>query len=417
MIDLGTSIKEIHFRCSYCDNKGEAIEVHNKGGVNDKGGFILECNHCSSEFFIEMENPSNSNESRIISHNFKVVKIIDFAFEDDKQLIRDRYQEKPARDIIEINGQMPLLKGAWKLKPKFRINSSDEIFTCPKCNSNVESESYKDIQANNELINSEYKGWLNWYLNDKCNPQMITITSSTKCSNCDSKFDYTAFTKFNGRGELYIKDNFYLADINESKPNINGVYTRAQSKRFLEKLVLRWNLIACQIIVVSPFIGFDKKLAIKSPDKFQNLLEWFLTLNSFDKTKVLIRKSEYGKIKEVIGKDIFDMLNNYGLLNNIIEEMRSSTPHFHAKFYAGIIPDGENSYVEILTGSYNLHEESPSMENLIFITMSLKEFEKKYLTPLKIGNTIGSYKVGFEILKINNEGKLIFPKKCDDILK
>jgi len=418
MLDLQTDIKRFYFKCSNCENKGEAVEVHYKGEVNDYGGFIIECNSCGSESFIQIKNPSDSFESRIVSHNFKVVRIVDFYFEEEKQLIKDNYKDKQARDIIAINGQeeMPLLKGAWKSKPEFRIDSTDKIFICPNCKANIESESYNDIAKNIDSINSEYKNLFNYTVKRSC-PKIITYNSSTICNSCNNAFDYTAFAKFNGRGEFYASKEFYLADNTGFNPNVNGVYTREQSKRFLEKFVLRWSLIASKIIIVSPFIGFDKSLAIKTPYKFLNLLEWFLTLNSFEKTQVLIRKSEYGKIKEVIGKEIFEKLDGYGLLNNIIEEMNSSTPRFHAKFYAGVIPNGENSYVEILTGSYNLHEESQSMENLIFLRMNLNDFEKQYLEPLRIGNIPSSYKSDFDIVKIkNNKSNLIFPKLCDEIL-
>ncbi|NVO10357.1 MAG: hypothetical protein HXX16_10380 [Bacteroidales bacterium] len=418
MLDLNTDIKRFYFKCSNCENKGEAVEVHYNGGVNDKGGFILKCNDCGTEFFLQMENPSLTFESRIVSYNFKVVRIVDFFFDEEKQLVKNDFNDKVARDILAINGQeeMPILKGAWKSKPEFRIDSTDEIFTCPNCKANIESESYKDMAKNIDSINSEYKGWFNYTVKRSC-PEIIIYNSSTICNSCNTAFDYTAFAKFNGRGEIYASKEFYLADNTGFKPNVNGVYTREQSKRFLEKFVLRWSLIASKIIIVSPFIGFDKSLAIKTPYKFLNLLEWFLTLNSFDKTQVLIRKSEYGKIKEVIGKEIFETLDGYGLLNNIIEEMNSSTPRFHAKFYAGVIPNGENTYVEILTGSYNIHEESQSMENLIFIRMSLNEFEKQYLEPLRIVNVPVSYKSDFDVVKIkNNKGNLIFPKQCDEIL-
>jgi len=418
MFDLETDIKRFYFKCSNCENKGEAVEVHYKGGINDKGGFILKCNDCSTEFFIQMKNPSPTFESRIVSHNFEVVRIVDFFFDEEKQLIENDFKDKAARDILVISGQeeMPILKGAWKLKPEFRIDSTDKIFICPNCKTNIESEVYSDIAKNIGLINSEYMGWFNYTVKRSC-PEVLTYNSSAICNSCNSTFDYTAFAKFNGRGENYKSEEFYLADNVGFKPNVNGIYTREQSKRFLEKFVLRWSLIASEIIIVSPFIGFDKRLAIKSPYNFLNLLEWFLTLNSFDKTQVLIRKSEYGKIKEVIGVEMFEKLNSYGLLNNIIEEMNSGTPRFHAKFYAGIIPYGENTYVELLTGSYNLHEESQSMENLIFVRMSLQEFENQYLTPLRIGNVSISYKSGFDIVKIkNNKGDWKYPKQCDEIL-
>jgi hypothetical protein len=415
-----TDVKRIHFKCSNCENTGEAVEVKYKGGLNDRGGFILLCNQCGAEFFLQVVNPSDSFESRLLTHNFKLIKIIDFDWPEDLQEIKDNFKQKVARDLLSISGQeeMPILKGAWKSKPEFRINVNDRIFTCFKCGNNVEDKTYKYLEISIDKINKEYNACFNWYIKSRCDPKIITYSSSIQCEKCKTDIEYTVFAKFNGKGDQYSIKDFYLADIHNFSPVINGVYSREQSKRFLEKLVLRWNLIASRIIIVSPFIGFDKKLSIRTPFKFLNLLEWFLTLNSFDKTQVLIRRSEFTKIKEVIGIDIFNKLNGYGLLNNIIEEMNNSTPRFHAKFYAGVIPNEKESHVELLTGSYNLHEESESMENLIYNKLTLKDFEEQYLLPLKIEEAQNSYKSDFEILRIiDSKSNIIKPKFVSDIIK
>lgn len=416
---INTDIKRIHFKCTKCDNTGEATEVRYPGGMNDKGGFILKCNQCGEELFLEVFNPSDMFESRLATPNFKLIKIIDYDWSEDIQEINVNFKKKVPRDVVVISGQeeMPILKGAWKAKPEFRINTKDKIFICFNCGTNLEEEIYNDLEKSIYKINKEYKAWFDWYVKSRCDPQIITYKSSIQCHSCKTILEYSVFAKFNGKGDIYINKDFYLADIHNFNPVINGVYSREQSKRFLEKLILRWSLIASKIVIVSPFIGFDKKLSIKSPVKFLNLLEWFLTLNSFDKTQVLIRKSEYSKIKEVIGIDIFNKLNDYGLLNSIIEEMNSRTPRFHAKFYAGVIPNENGSHVELITGSYNLHEESESMENLIYSKMSLKEFEDQYLLPLKIGKVKDSYKSDFEILKIiDDKSNIKKPKFVEDIL-
>jgi uncharacterized Zn finger protein len=67
MIDA--KVKRIHFKCSNCENKGEAIEVIYKY-INDTGGFILQCNQCNSDFFLGIKNPDENFESRIVTNNF-----------------------------------------------------------------------------------------------------------------------------------------------------------------------------------------------------------------------------------------------------------------------------------------------------------------------------------------------------------
>ena len=76
---------------------------------------------------------------------------------------------------------MPLLKGAWKSAPEFKINLSAEIFLCFKCGNNIEAESYEDLRLNIGKINSEYSSWFNWYVKGKCDPQIIPFNSSTVC--------------------------------------------------------------------------------------------------------------------------------------------------------------------------------------------------------------------------------------------
>jgi hypothetical protein len=415
---IETSIRNIHFECANCDQKGEAVEIIYTGGINDTGGFVLKCKECLQESFLSCKNPSDGFESRILSDNFELIRILDFDFEDDKSEFETIYSTKLVKNVLQISQQaeMPLLKNAWKIKPEYRIDLSDKIYTCSSCKKNIENEIYRDISLKIKNINVEYHGWLNWQIKGNCDPELLVFNSISKCDNCNSNIDYSAFAKFTGSTKDYNESDLIIADLKIFEPNVNGVYSREQSKRFLEKFILRWNLIASKIIVVSPFLGFDKNIAIKTPYKFLSLLEWFLTLNSFDKTQVLIRKSEYTKIKEVIGIDIFEQLNQYGLLNNLIEEMNSSTTRFHAKFYAGIIPNGDDPYVEILTGSYNLHEESSSKENLIYIKMGLNDFEENYLKPLKINSLLSSYDKNLEVLKINDDkSKIINPQTKFDL--
>ncbi|NBB28856.1 hypothetical protein [Cellulophaga sp. BC115SP] len=405
--------RSIYFQCSSCTNKGEIDEVVFKGGINDEGGFILYCNQCNTTFFIEAQNPIHNIGvgSRIIGNNFTVKDITDFSWSNNYPT---------AREIITTTGQdsNPIFKNAWQVNPIFSINHNDKIFICSECKNNIEKEVFNDLENNLDLINNDYEGCFQAYMRDWYNPNIISFNSSTNCSECKREIEYTAYSKFSTLEKRYSKEDFFIVDTQKFEPNINGVYTREQCKRILEKFILRWNLLASNIIIVSPFIGFDKKLSIKNPDKFNELLKWFLSLDTFKKFQITIRKSEYGKIREVFSKETFKLYEGYNLLNENIEKVNSSTTKFHAKFYAGIIPDGTNSYVEVLTGSYNLHPSSESKENLTFTQMSFQDFKRNYLDPMKIPMSEPCYSVSTEILKIpiNESEVVIKPKDVKDIV-
>ena len=259
-------------------------------------------------------------------------------------------------------------------------------------------------EKNIPTINKIYDRCLPYYFKSYFDPLYIVCQSQVMCDSCNNKFEYLSYSKFHGDGERYKFENFFIADLEQFNPEINGLYSREDAKRILEKFIFRWNLVASQVFIVSPFIGFGKKIEQHRDkgNKFMDLLDWLLTIIDKSKTKLIVRKTEYNKIIQFMSKELFNALDYYDLINPLISEIKDKTsPLFHAKFYAGIIPMKDKFIVEILSGSYNIHESSKTKENLIFSKLDFLDFNERYLQPLKI-----EYKCEFldnlELLKIYN---------------
>ena len=414
---INTNIRNFYFSCPNCEIQGKAREIHYVGGINDCGGFVLKCKNCNKKFFLQIKNPFTNSESVIYGNDFEIEEILDFEYEDDRK--KANILDK-ASNLIVINGEeeIPFLKDAWKVKPQFNINENDKIFICSNCKNNVEKLIFDNIEKNLSSINKIYKNCFNVYVKGRyCDPKYIIFQSEVRCNSCNNKIDYISYSKFNGRGEEYETNDFLLSDIKNFNPQINGIYTREESKRILEKLVIRWNLLASEIFIVSPFIGFSKSIEKNKQGglNFIELMNWLLTILDESKTKLILRKTEYEKIKEILTPEMFDILDKYNLIHPLIKGGLHTPVQFHAKFYAGIIPKKDKCYVEILSGSYNLHDASKTKENLIFTTLDFSEFYKNYSQPLELESECKSLS-NFEILKIiNGSYKLLKIKTKEDL--
>lgn len=381
---IDTRTTSIYFSCPDCGNKGKAIEIHYAGGINDYGGFVLKCIKCNCEFFLQCQNPSTGMESRVL-RGFGIVEILDYEYGEDKKKAKSI---KNASNVIVISGEdeFPILKEAWNLDIAFNINEEDKIFICENCDVNMENSIFTNIEENLPIINKFYKDCYPYYIKDYFNATYLIFQSELKCHSCNNKIEHISYSKFKGDGENYSVDDFLIGDLKKFNPKINGLFSREEAKRILEKFILRWNLLASNIIIVSPFIGFDKYIEQKKDkgQSFMDLLDWLLTITDKSKTNLIVRKSEYNKIKEFMSEEIFNALGYYELINPLIEDINEkSVPRFHAKFYAGIIPLKDKCIVEILSGSFNIHRDSKTKENLVFSTLDFSDFNNDYLKPLK----------------------------------
>jgi len=126
---------------------------------------------------------------------------------------------------------------------------------------------------------------------------------------------------------------------------------------------------------------------------------------------------EYSKIERLIsaflatesnkrGEEIFNLLKLYNLLNPLISNISPVSSHFHTKFYAGVLKHKEGCKVEVLTGSYNIHDGSNYLENIVLREYDIPFFNKRYLEPLGM-KEIKKCELHVEVLKIvKNNGEI-----------
>jgi len=404
---------EVFFSCPKCGNKGK-ISGSIYPFYNDWGKVLLRCNKCNGEITLFLLNP---DELYLKDDSFVKINVLAPNVDDRRE---EEHCLELATDILFLlrREEIPFLKGAWKVLPKYE-KGSKEIYCCPICKSGLEQTIYSDIEQNIDAINREYLRCYNLYVKGGyCNPRYIVVKSEIKCEKCGKKVDYIVYSEFNGRGESYHSKDFLIAAIGPKELfNVSGIYSREECKSILSKFILRWRLLSSKIIVVSPFLGVEKKY-YKNEEKFVELLDWLMTITDEKKTELILRRSEYKKIQDLlnvylekrigkgidicnqrVGKGIFELLEFYGLLNPLILNIRSTRPLFHAKFYAGVLQYREGCKVEVLVGSYNIHDSSKSLENLILLEYTLSDFNEKYLKPLKV-KKLESCDFDVEVLKI-----------------
>lgn len=178
--------------------------------------------------------------------------------------------------------------------------------------------------------------------------------------------------------------------------NIDGLFTRDEAKVILERLLVRWKFLSNQVVIATPFIGFDN---IGRRAEVRKLWDWLDSVVDMNKTKFLTRKSSYKLLKESYDTSMVDANTRceWQLLDKLTAEaekvvnirrskkkleMLDNAPvsffqQFHAKFYAGIF----DNHVEVLVGSYNVHT-GKYYDNLIFKRYSKEKFLTLYMHKL-----------------------------------
>ncbi len=223
----------------------------------------------------------------------------------------------------------------------------------------------------------------------------------------NASHDYSLFAKKLSNERAFNSNNMFLIQLGkvELKKQIDGLYTRDECLSILDFCLKRWALAAEQVIIAVPFIGFQYK---NKKCKNQVLYYWAF-LNSvldMEKTALLTRKAEFNRLKQYLNElkddETYDYKKYWGTLDQLqaaadeaggkkkrgktgnSEEQKQQqvyfTNKFHSKFYAGIYADK----VEVLLGSYNVHE-GDVLENLSFKEYTVSEFQKRYLDKIQKG--------------------------------
>lgn len=352
-----------------CKEVFHIFENYEPGGINDRGYIAVRCKKCGVLTKIRMNNPSKNG----CFENFDIID----AWEEGEN---SPYATLPDAKTALVMGKEPaegvphyfypsLYHPYWQCKGK-----NLEIIAL------VRFAKFK-AQVDKEL-KCIYNGWVK---------SMLGYTDVARC---------IVNHEYESRGQVYkamwgkeLKDDssfcskhFQLIKHTRNDNVIDGVYSRDEMMNYLFRLLTRWELIANQVVVVTPFIGFDFPFS-KDEDRAELIGLWDLLNSTLDvnKTTFITRVSTYGSLKKCQGKLEVpaDVLKEWDLMNNLQKMVDNpktrvkTKAQFHAKFYAGVF-DG---HVEMLSGSFNV-QTGVVLEQMHLRNISRELFKTNYLDQL-----------------------------------
>lgn len=368
-------------RCPKCQHLISISVGRFRGGINDRGGWIVQCGSCQTTFPYHVINPDDA--SRILDGG-KVLA----SWDDDvpgnyddtlaQYGLKDSPTVQPELLVREVQATDEELDA-----PGMRLfdRSTIPLFTCTKCGQGVEDAAYMFLKAKMPLLVRELASFLNYHLKSGEPYEQIIVNGLATCQ-CGTSVR-TAFAKVFSEATLLSDDpeEYCLVEVEGavSTSRIDGIFTRNDCLALLEKLLERWRVIHSIVVVAVPFIGFEYPNSAK-----KRVALWNRLLRHIEATKTVLitRKKTLASFKEGLRSvgDDYDLLHKYEILHPLLMELeggKSFVQKSHAKFYAGV----SHGEVELLCGSFNLHE-GDYAENISLRRYTLQQFFQKYLLGL-----------------------------------
>lgn len=386
--------KAIKCRGEHCKEVFHIFENYEPGGFNDYGYIAVKCKKCGEITKIRIKNPSKDG----CFDNFKIID----AWEDGES---SQYDSLPDGETAFVIGNEP----AEGTPNDFYANNKYPYWQNKELNLEISAE--ENLKKFTTQIDKELKGLYNVWVKsmpgfddvERCivtqeyeNGGQVYKAKWGKELKCDSSF---------------CCKHFQLIDHTENNKVIDGVFSRNEMMFYLFRCLTRWKLIANQVVVVTPFIGFDFPFS-KDKDREELIGLWEL-LNStleIDKTTFITRVSTYGSLKKCQEKlDVpADVLREWDLMNNLQKMVDNpktrvkTRAQFHAKIYAGVFDD----HVEMLSGSFNV-QTGVVLEQMHLRNISRELFKTNYLDRLVEGFAYESgYNPNTLFVNISKDGKV-----------
>jgi hypothetical protein len=383
-------------KCPKCDSPIRIYEAKNIGGINDKGGVIIECNECKTPISVLLSNPKD------ISITVKGGVIIDSWIDIFPSSFETLYNIKESQTIPVRN----MAVFGYEKPPKTKWVHSPTPLFC-RGTLNHEKEAENALKTNLKKINENYRTYYDRYVKGKDTADSSFVIINYELLGIKYK---AVFAKQIDNEYDLSHENLYL--ISHSAINleeeIDGIYTRNESLIYLERLLNRWRYSANEVLLIVPFIGFHYK---NSEEARIQLWDWLGANVDANKTNLITRKGTFNLFKQAQDNTgiPFKLLVEYGLIEPLIEIMNDGGTKFfqksHAKYYVGVYDD----YVEVISGSFNIHQ-GGYFENLTFKKYDKDFFLNRYLKKLlptfnysnKIDNKLVHYMVVGDSEQKNN---------------
>lgn len=367
-----------------CPGCGEHISLRigrYPGGINDSGGWVLRCNACASSFPVEVNNPYDC--SSVLSGAI----IID-SWDEELNNRSNTLNKCGVADTGQAVERMLLVTHE---EPEDLYDlESRALYRCITCGIELDANAYEVLSEHLESINSAFAIYLNFYLAHSRlqAPEGICVRVAIACT-CGKAHKARFYRNF-AESIAERAADYWLIDIAPAAPvfeddktlDVDGIFSRDDCIAILEKLLLRWQAGHSAVLLAAPFIGFNNPGAKK---KVPDLWSWVLKYTNPSKTLLITRKATFNLLKEVAKGTEMDveLLKSWGLLNPILATLNEKKAFFkqdfHAKFYCGVSADT----VEILVGSFNIHEGS-YVENIHLLRYSFEDFARRYLVGMEM---------------------------------
>jgi hypothetical protein len=375
-------------KCSHCENN---IRIHpvKFPVMNDHGGIIVECEKCNKLSFCETINPVETE----ISKGGRKIDAWDIDITSKKDAISMYTDIKELTDGLLVVGDLEVRDY------EFNFNSP-HIYHCSNCGNEIESAAKKALINKNQKIATQYDSLMNYILaNHRQQYDNLIVEVDTECG-CGHVFvSYWHKNFVADHKPINPEKNLFLigTDMPINASSIDGIMSKNDCKRILEKFIIRWNAIYPRLLIVTPFVGHQWL----SQEEIIELWDWIKNFLDPKKSSLVTRTATYNKYKKACEEKgvSLELLERYGLNNSIVQEF-TKKQDFHAKIYVGY--SSENT--EMLLGSFNLMD-GPSVENITFKSTNYDTFKNKFVTPMNIP-VVSPDRMELYCLKIyQNEGK------------
>lgn len=348
----------------------EAFHINDNiihGGINDKYCVTIKCKKCGSL-------------TKCILHN------IDHLFQTDEYEIVDKREidsDDDCSSIFADVGESALVDGYEQINEPLHRWDLYNSFSLWK-NEKYDFEYHATcalITAYNEISHSWYN-YYNAYLAGQFQaPEVNKVFVSHSYKIGKKKCKALWVSDFKASRKLYPKD-LYLIHHNDIA-KIDGIYSRDNSLKYLERLLVRWRALCNEVIVATPFIGYDFPFS-KESDKLGLIALWELLngLLDMDKTLFFTRSATYSTLKKNQNKLKIpnDVLKEWDLMTNLQKVVDNPKTRakmkekFHLKIYAGVF----DNHIELFSGSYNV-QTNETMENMCLRTLTREHFKTNYM--------------------------------------
>jgi hypothetical protein len=327
--------------------------------VNDPGYWVVQCSGCGEPFCIsDLHDVFDSYGSGIVILDRK---------EGDVHGAEHPVAEEIARHNLNLN----------KLSLGYDYDAYP-LYECT-CLRPLDIAALRQLEKEMEAVSIQYRYCIHYGLKGRFHTQYVVakVNFTCLCGDAHEATFYRQFVIDPDHPPLKAAD-FVLADVSgaQLEDALNGIRSKNDAMDLLSKLVMRWNLLADQIMIASPFVGHQ----FMSKEKQLAIWEWLLSMLDARITVFVTRSTTwraYLETMEKIGLPV-DILQQFSLENKVVSAGQSKQD-FHAKFYVGISDD----WCEVFSGSANLLR-GPSMENTSFRRMTRERFNQRYLARMAL---------------------------------